>query len=131
MTGFATFADPRSGFSVVFEDDGRVAYAYLLDGNDRIVGDVWLYNRCVAPLEPEWISPDGMPFANPVGYAREDAGFLPVEEIGDVSVSWSAAPVAAVVHLRGARFARLMEGSKPGWCVLALKDGPLARVMET
>jgi hypothetical protein len=28
-------------FSVVVEDDGRVAYAYLMHG-DAIIGDVWL-----------------------------------------------------------------------------------------
>lgn len=41
----------HGGWTVVVEDDDRVAYAYLLH-EGRIVGDVWLYNRsvrCEAP----------------------------------------------------------------------------------
>lgn len=33
---------------LIIEDNGRVAYAYLLK-NEKIIGDVWLYNRCVSP----------------------------------------------------------------------------------
>ena len=51
------FRSPDPRYSVVIEDDGRVAYAYLLH-DDEIVGDVWLYNHGPAPAEPEWRSPD-------------------------------------------------------------------------
>ena len=37
------YDEPDGGRSVVLEDDGRVAYAYLLE-KDTIVSDVWLYN---------------------------------------------------------------------------------------
>ncbi|ABQ33968.1 MAG: hypothetical protein EKK32_21005 [Bradyrhizobiaceae bacterium] len=34
--------------TIVVEDNGRVAYAYWLDAEGAIRGDVWLYNRCLA-----------------------------------------------------------------------------------
>jgi hypothetical protein len=34
------------------------------------------------------------------------------------------------VFIRGEYHAVLVSGSKPGWCKLAVKDGPLALVMK-
>ncbi len=52
----STSLDPR--YSAVFEDDGEVAYGYLLlDG--AIISDVWLYNSddtrpgCVVPVSDD------------------------------------------------------------------------------
>ncbi|WP_374951629.1 hypothetical protein [Mucilaginibacter sp.] len=50
-------------FSVKIEDDGRVAYAYLMQGNDE-VADVWLYNLAAAPVASFWNEAD-KPFVNP------------------------------------------------------------------
>ena len=74
-----------TGYSAVFEDDGKVAYAYLLD-DGRIVADVWLYNR-------------------------------------------AAGQITLHVLIRGQLHATLAPGTKPGWCKLAAKDGPLASVL--
>src|ERR687898_201513 len=64
-----------TGYSAVFEDDGKVAYAYLLD-DGRIVADVWLYNRAAAPEAPEWRDRSKAPFLNPRGFTSE-VPFLP------------------------------------------------------
>ena len=57
--------------AVVIEDDERVGYAYLIDSRGEICGDVWLYNRCPAPAEPEWNDPGNdpsdAPFAKSIG----------------------------------------------------------------
>jgi len=53
-----------TGYSAIFEDDGKVAYAYRLD-NGKIVADVWLYNRAVAPEAPEWRDRSKAPFFEP------------------------------------------------------------------
>ena len=80
-------ANSDTGYSAVFEDDGRVAYAYLLHEN-RIVSDVWLYNRIAAPPEPEWRDRSKAPFANPQGFAASDP-FPPVASEAEVVFAWS------------------------------------------
>ncbi len=118
--------------SVFIEDNGRVAYAYIMDAAGEICGDVWLYNRCGAPEEPEWTSPDGFPLANARHYVKPDADFALPTSPSDFSVRWSRAddrrPVAEIL-IRGRLLARLACGIRPGWCALAAQDGPLATVL--
>jgi hypothetical protein len=135
MTCDGRFIDDRTGYSTVFDDDGRVAYCYLLDESESIVGDVWLYNRCSTPVDPEWKDPENMPFANPQAYvnaATHDVVQV-VDTISDVSVDWDdeSGKVKANILIRNKLFAILIEGVKPGWSVLASKDGPLAKVLES
>ena len=122
-------ANSDTGYSAVFEDDGRVAYAYLLNEN-RIVSDVWLYNRIAAPQEPEWRDRSKAPFANPQGFAASEP-FPPVASEAEVAFAWSRGTEGQVilrVFIRGSYHAALVPGRKPGWCRLALRDGPLASV---
>lgn len=134
MTCDGKFLNQESGYSVVFDDDGRVAYAYLLDESEAIVGDVWLYNRCASPPVPEWKNPEKMPFANPIGFVKGDEDFVPVKDISEVKVQWESSSDGAVkanLFIRDELFAVLVEGAKPGWSILAAKDGPLAKVLES
>jgi len=128
---FIQSTDSLSGYKAIFEDDGRVAYAYLLK-DEEIVADVWLYNRGEPPAEPEWRNPDKAPFANPKGYASiyKDE---PISDESDVDFTWvhnQARLVAVEIKLKGKLYGRLTPGSKPGWSMLAIKDGPLAKVMK-
>jgi hypothetical protein len=124
--------DPRSGESVVVEDDGRVCYAYLLSPEEQIVGDVWLYNRCEAPVEPEWTDRTKAPFANPRRFIQDPPGFrLPSGE-EEVAIRWTeSAPGTRVaeVLIGDLIIGRLRAGQKPGWALAAAKDGPLARAL--
>ena len=123
--------DEASGYSVVMEDDGRVAYAYLLDAEGKIVGDVWLFNRVDAPSEPEWTDPEMAPFANPADYVRDFDGYDALR-CSDFDVVWgrmSEGAVKATICHRGTRLAVIGEGTKPGWSAMAAKDGPLAKVL--
>ena len=38
------FVSEDGEFALMIEDDGKVGYAYLLDADGHICGDVWLYN---------------------------------------------------------------------------------------
>ena len=119
-----------TGYSGVFEDDGNVAYAYLLD-NGRIVADVWLYNRAATPESPEWRDRSKAPFLNPRGFTSE-VPFLPPANESEVEFGWSKdaeGQTTLRVRIRGQCHALLRPGSKPGWCKLAAKDGPLASVL--
>ena len=126
--------DPDSNYSVLFEDDGKVAYAYLRDGT-RIVGEVWVYNCGDAPTTPEWRLPDArsrLPFTNPVGFVRDEPRPT-VRNASDIACRWEhdADGLASVeVLISGRLFARMKPGSKPGWSRLASRDGPNAKVLD-
>jgi len=80
-----------SRYSAVFEDDGEVAYGYLLlDG--AIISDVWLYNG--DDTRPERI--------------------VPVSDDEEVSIVWmydrSSVPIAVQFWIRGALHAGISVG---------------------
>jgi len=126
------FRDDASGQVLVVDDDGRVAYAYLMAAYGKISSDVWLYNRCAAPMEPEWTSPENMPFANPVDYVNDDVEFTLPTHPSQLSAEWSmrGGKSFARIFVKGELVAELTDGAKPGWSLLAKKDGPLAKVLE-
>ena len=131
MTALIKFQQEGSDFSVVIDDDGKVAYAYLMN-KTGIVGDVWLYNCGPAPMKPEWTDPTKAPFANPKSYISEKP-FAPVTNDADFEVQWSApgrSPQTVRILIRNKLHAWLTVGSRPGWCRLAKRDGPLALVLS-
>ena len=129
------FQKDEDSYSVVFEDDGRVAYAYLLNPSGSIVADVWLYNCCYTPVEPEWKDPKNMPFINPQAYVNESEhdAFHAVDSISDVKIDWcnDAENVKVRIYIRNKYFASLDEGVAPGSSLFASKDGPLAKVLNS
>ena len=127
------FASPDGRQAVIIEDDGKVCYAYLLDGAGTICGDVWLYNRRAAPVEPEWHDPRNAPFANPASFVDQNVIFSPPATIDDITIDWGEESGASTarVFLFQRLFAILMDGAKPGWALLAGRDGPLANVLKT
>lgn len=117
------FDEPDGNRSVVLEDDGRVAYAYLLEG-DSVAGDVWLYNVGEDPDAVDWRDRSAMPFRNPARYCTGET--LPrLRADSEIDCSWSDQGVT--VSIDGSVWARLKKGSKPGWSRAARLDGPLAR----
>lgn len=131
-TVFLSVKDPESGLEAVFEDDGRVAYAYLVN-DKRIVADVWVYNRAPAPAQPEWKDRERAPFLNPREYVTEDAdAFQPASSEEDVALDWVSEGDERIVLVKVHRnvAAKLGPGMRPGLSTLARRDGPLARVLQ-
>jgi hypothetical protein len=129
----AQLLDEQTGYSVVIDDDGEKAYAYLLDAAEVIVGDVWLYNCGQAPKENDWSDPAKLPFSNPAEFVS-DVNFDPIANASEVSIQWKqhpGRPFEVLLSLRGELFAILQHGVKPGWSRLAIKDGPLAKVLNS
>lgn len=125
MSGFRyRFRHPEQELDLVITDDGKVAYAYLLQGG-RTVADVWLYNRAATPELPEWRDRTKLPFLNPADYCVQPGDFAPLETPEEVSVRW--ARDGATIEIRGAPFAQILIGQKPGMSRFATQDGPLAR----
>jgi hypothetical protein len=118
-------------YRLIFEDNGRVAYAYLYKGSE-IIGDVWLYNVCPAPLEPEWKDRSKIPFANPKTFISNRI-IKPVSSQNELTVVWEKDEndnlLIVLIYLRDELFAGIAPGSKPGWSKLSIKNGPLSKVM--
>ena len=116
---------------LVFDDDGRTAYAYLIvDG--EIVSDVWLYNVGELSQKPEWPDCNKMPFANPAGFVSEET-FEPINNSGEIALDWvvdSNGLRQVSVILRGQEHALLRPGAKPDWCRLATKISPIAKLLN-
>lgn len=117
-------------YSLKIEDDGRVAYAYLYEGED-VIGDVWLYNVQEAPQTSFWL-PEDMPFLNPKEYLSKDANIKPIQQESDIRCEWTESKddglIEVGIYIRDKFIASAAAGSKPGWSVLVAKDGPLASV---
>lgn len=122
------YFSPDGDCKLTFDDDGRVAYAYL-KRSDEVVGDVWIYNRCEAPDRPEWRDRAKSPFANPRAYTLADWRMSDPVSPDDVRVEWDRddGHVVAYVYVNGSLVASVGEGDKPGYSRFAAKDGPLAR----
>lgn len=127
-----SFAADDGRHRLVIEDDGRVAYAYLKD-QGRIIGDVWLYNRCPAPGPAEWKDKAKIPFANCRSYFDESLGRIK-EPLGgdDFQVDWNETEdgLQVYVYLREELIAMVGPNDKPGYSRFATKNGPLAKVMK-
>jgi hypothetical protein len=126
---FTSALSPDKRYSAVFEDNGNVAYGYLLHEN-KIIGDVWLYNHGGAPLVRPWTNRSQRPpFENPQEFIVKSP-FAIVKAPDEVTFVWlnsnDELPVTVEFWIRGELHARIAGDSKPGWCRMAIKDGPLA-----
>jgi hypothetical protein len=120
------FVDAKTQRALVLEDDGRVAYAYLLVG-EEIVADVWLYNVAATPRRPDWRC-DSLPFLNPARHCRADETLPRIASAANLSCTWS--PDGVELFIDGVLAARLSTGSTPGESRLARDRGPLARPLR-
>jgi hypothetical protein len=130
MDLMVNFTSPCGTYTLTFDDDGKVAYAYLKKGK-AFLGDVWLYNRCETPDRSEWSDRSKLPFANCRGYMKDEGRVEQPVALEDITVEWeyTGERPKAFVYLFRDLVAYLSEGDKPGFSRFALKDGPLAKRM--
>jgi len=125
------FCENNQHYSVIVEDDGRVAYAYLLSENS-IVGDVWLYNQLPSPNEVNWKDNTGLPFLNPKEFT--DYEIEPILTVDDIDLEWILSNIKELqevnICIHQKLLAKLSLGSKPGWSCIVIKSGPLALIYE-
>ena len=120
--------DPN--YSLLIEDDGRVAYAYLIEYGD-ITGDVWLYNHREAMQQVNW-NDQQMPWLNPPEYLNAGVSIAPITNESEVRCEWTESKddglIEVGIYIRDKFIASITSGSKPGWSVLVIKDGPLGLI---
>lgn len=126
----ADFPSPCGIFKLTFDDDGKVAYAYLKKGK-TILGDVWVYNRCPTPGETEWKDRRNLPFANCRGYMKEEGRVEKPVTLDDITVAWDypAGQPKAYIYLFHELVAVVGVEHRPGCSRFASRDGPLAKVL--
>lgn len=119
--------EEEPAFSVVIEDDDKVCYAYLLEG-DQIVSDVWLYNSIETPESVDWSNKEDLPFVNPKVFVKKN--IPPFDESTHVDVRWGVnnGKIYAELYSSDTLLVRLEVGALPGWSTLVEKDSPLALV---
>src|SRR5262249_49227372 len=128
MSFECSFRSDGIDYELWIVDDGQVCYAYIHDATGTIIADLWLYNR--GP-NPKWFEePRGTPPRNPEQFVADERFALP-ESGDDFTAQWwqSGGVLYSRVFLRKALVGILAPGIKPGWSVLAKKDGPVAKVL--
>lgn len=116
-----------SGNIVNVHDDGRVGYAYWIDAQGDITGDVWLYNGVMTPIQPPWrVAGAKPPFLNPVLYLKSPTPLCPGPS--DITLFWhfDETNLVAEVQVFGSPVAKLCSGWTPGMSALVSRAGPLA-----
>ena len=98
---------------------------------EDIIGDVWIYNQQDAPATSFWRTED-MPFLNSTEYLAKDAAMKPITDENEVRCEWTESKddgsLEVGIYIRDKFIASIAAGSKPGWSVLVVKDGPLALI---
>jgi hypothetical protein len=126
------FKNTIHGMSAIFEQDGRVAYAYLLE-QEEFISDVWLYNVDYTPQKPEWKDRlCEMPFRNSIQYVSSPV-FKPVIDSNEVHVNWienNDGNIILNIFVRGELMGILHKGCKPGWSKIASLDSPIAKAIK-
>ena len=114
-----------SEHAVRVEDDGKVGYAYCV-AKDGVDGFVWLYNVAEPPASLEEQGGKAAPL-NPPTYVR-DVIFHPPQSETDIGFNWvfREGVWECGIYIRSKLHAIVGKGDRPGWCVLAAEDGPLA-----
>lgn len=127
------FTSPCGSYKLTFDDNGKVAYAYLKEISSReIVGEVWLYNRCETQSDSEFQDKSNIPFANPKNYISEQGRLQKSITLKDVLVDWEyeeRTPVA-YIYVEEDLYGVVGVGDKPGYARHALKNNRLARILE-
>jgi hypothetical protein len=127
---FLQVASPDGRYVCIIEDNGVVAYAYLMQ-DKKILSDLWLYNQAATPEFPEWKNRTSPPFLNSAEYVDEHRMSAPIMTSSQVRVDWhfdqARELVGIEIWLHGIHYGRLTLTSKPGATLAAKKDGPLAK----
>lgn len=121
MTTFYRTLPRGDDFSVLAEDDGKVAYAYLLH-DKNIVSDLWLYNQAPTPESPEWRDRARMPFLNPRNFVIEEKMASPITENDIIKIETKLnedGELEVELYITGNLYGLLKAGAKPGWNIAA------------
>jgi len=133
--GFTAEFDPvGEDYSVIVEDDGAVCYAYLWH-KEKIVADVWLYNRTNTPIDAPWKLPNArelLPFKNAKKFVSDDY-FKPPESNNEIRAQarLSGQHLLCVdIFFHEKHVATLVPGCKPSFALMAKCNGPLAKLLS-
>ncbi|WP_417355452.1 hypothetical protein [Flavobacterium sp.] len=121
------FSEKKDIFSVIIDDDGSVAYAYLLEGNN-IISDLWLYNSGKTKYE-DWenISEKDLPLQNLDCYIITK--IKSITNDNDIDVEWyiEGNSVKVEIYIHNKLIGILNSTSKVGFNTLVSEDTPIAK----
>lgn len=117
----------KQGYSLIIDDNGSVAYAYLLYDED-ILSEVWLYNREPSPYK-NWkdIKQEDLPPQNIEKYVTES--IIPISFEYSIEDNWdidSEGMVQVNISINEKLVAILNERHKIGSSTMVTEDTPIA-----
>ncbi len=121
-------ASSNQEFSIVIEDNGYVAYAYLLK-NEDIISELWLYNRGNI-LYDNWdnISEDDFPLQNLDCFINKT--IKPISTDKDINIKWSFNDdnnIKAYIFIHDELIGSLESKEPIGFSKLVFQDTPIAK----
>lgn len=117
----------RSNYSIIINDDGIVAYAYLLDG-ENIISDLWIYNSSVQ-LYKDWnnITEEDLPLQNLDQYILKKIDLLQEEDIVKVDWFFNNQYIKATIYINNTLIGYLDNIDTVGYSTLVNQDTPIAK----
>ena len=97
----------------------------------KLLATFWLYNQIDPDENYQWTDSAIMPFLNKREFIR--SALVRPKSIREFRVQWISSPAAAIaadLYLGEVLFAKISREKSPGWCINAVKDGPLAKTFD-
>lgn len=120
------FPVDSNGFSIIIEDDGLVAYAYLLK-DEEIVSTLWLYN-VGKTLYNNWENLDkhDLPFQNLDYFISKQ--IESIKSKNDINIKWVIEKnyTRSYIFIFNELIGFLDSTTPIGYSLLVTEDGPLA-----
>jgi hypothetical protein len=124
----AGFTDGIDTVIIELEDDKCIAY-FWSGAEDKITGDVWLFNIGETPEQIPWKLGGEPPYQNPIQYCYPHQVSLPIVET-EFRVDFNSDKKKAGIYFRGYLIGVIGDQLRPGKSLFARSDSAVANDMQ-
>ena len=122
--GFIQEVNVLTRRSVIFEDDGFVAYLYLTQPDTLLVtSNLWIYNRVEAPHRNDLAKYRNTPPPAPIGYTATNSPTVIAPDC-QLQFSWSTDGNAVALFMDNLLIAYLSDREERRFSLKVIKAGP-------
>ena len=117
--------------SVIFEDDGIVAYLYLTQSDTlSVTSNVWVYNRVEAPHRNDLAKYRNTPPPAPIGYTASNAPTVILPDC-QLQFLWSGDGNAVALFMDNVLIAHLSDREERRFSLKLIHSGPWGNPWQT
>ena len=113
----------QGDLQAIMEDDGVSCWLYLLNANNEIIADTWVYNRIPSPSKSELVNYEGTPPPAITDYCNENA-FLEKPFEHQWTLKWSKNDLSIQILRDDMPHAFILHEMKQGYSKGLIKHGP-------